>query len=215
MGTKERRDREKEATRAKILSAARDLFTRDGYDAVTMRGIAEHIEYTPTAIYHHFRNKQELVTELCHVDFQSLRAHFGRAANIADPIERIREIGLAYLDFAERFPSDYQFMFMTSKLPIEHSPEYIAENVGNPEEDAYAFLRMACQQALDEGRLRPEFQSADELAQMMWAVLHGLVSLRLVKQHDAWVPWVDLRTAAHNMIESVFRGVLKEPASVG
>ena len=97
MGTRERRTREREETREKILGAARDMFAHEGYEAVTMRAIAEKIEYTPTAIYHHFDSKQALLTELCACDFRGLAAHFRGKAVSDDPIERIRSAGRAYL----------------------------------------------------------------------------------------------------------------------
>ncbi|HTD61922.1 MAG TPA: helix-turn-helix domain-containing protein, partial [Gemmatimonadaceae bacterium] len=65
----DRREREKIAIRTKILDAARELFAEHGYDAVTMRTIAEKIEYTPTAIYYHFKDKDALIRELCDMDW--------------------------------------------------------------------------------------------------------------------------------------------------
>ncbi len=72
MGTKERREREREELRTRILDAARELFAEEGYEAVTMRRIADRIEYSPTAIYFHFRDKEALMRELCDHDFRAL-----------------------------------------------------------------------------------------------------------------------------------------------
>ena len=60
MGPRDRRTREREQTKSRILDAAREMFVRDGLESVTMREIAKRIEYTPTAIYHHFRDKEDL-----------------------------------------------------------------------------------------------------------------------------------------------------------
>ena len=113
MGTTERREREKERVRGRILDAARELFARDGYDAVTMRKIAEAVEYSPTAIYLHFKDKESLVRELCIADFDSLARSFQRIAREPDPLERLRRAGLAYADFAVEHPNHYRLMFMT------------------------------------------------------------------------------------------------------
>src|SRR5580765_5352215 len=118
MGTQERREREKQELRIKILDAARDLFAAEGYDAVTMRKIAEKIEYSPTAIYQHFADKDALVAELCHHDFRSFATHFGRAAAVQDPIERLCASGRAYFDFAVEFPEQYRFMFMAARPQV-------------------------------------------------------------------------------------------------
>jgi AcrR family transcriptional regulator len=211
MGTVERRTREREETREKILHAARGLFLEHGYEAVTMRAIADAIEYTPTAIYHHFANKQALVSELCHGDFESLARHFVRAATIEDPVERIRQVGEAYLDFAAKYPNHYRFMFMTPLPPVEHSEAFLAENQDNPEKDAYAFLRRACEEAIDCGKLRAGIEDPDELAQLLWGALHGLISIHLLKQHQEWVPLRDLKTTARLSMDTLFRGLLREP----
>ena len=65
MGSTERRERAKGRVRGLILDAARALFAVKGYEAVTMRAIAERIEYSPTAIYLHFADKRDLVRALC------------------------------------------------------------------------------------------------------------------------------------------------------
>src|SRR4028119_1353956 len=100
MGTLERRERERSETRAKILDAARDLFAEHGYDAVSMRKIAEAIEYSPTAIYVHFKDKEALFHELCRGDFGRLAHESQRLGSIADPVERLRLLGHAYMRFA-------------------------------------------------------------------------------------------------------------------
>ncbi len=214
MGTKERRSREKMVTRDKILAAARDMFAEEGYEAVTMRAIAERVEYTPTALYHHFRNKQALLTELCDCDFESLARHFSGQAAAADPVERILAVGRAYLRFAEEFPSQYRFMFMTVFPQVDHAA--ITRVVpGDPEKDAYSFLREACREAIGQRRLRPELKDPDQLAQIFWGSVHGLISLRMVKQQAGWVPWSDLRATAEAAMQMLLHGMLREPSARG
>lgn len=208
MGTKERRRKEREDTREKILHAARELFLKRGFESVTMRGIAAEIDYTPTAIYHHFASKEDLVTQLCHGDFVHLARHFVKAAAIADPIARIRAIGEAYLDFAIQYPNHYEFMFM-AKLPA-HAKDSERPVQDNPEEDAYAFLRRACAEAIEQKRARPELTDADTLCQILWAALHGLISIHLTKRNDPWVPLRDLRSTARTMIDCLVHGITPE-----
>ena len=93
MGTKERREREKEEIRSKILDAARELFVQEGYDAVSMRKIAEKIEYSPTAIYLHFKDKRSVLIALCDEDFLRLARELQKIGRVEDPIERMRQSG--------------------------------------------------------------------------------------------------------------------------
>ena len=60
MGIPERRERARGELRARILAVAEELFVREGYENVSMRRIAARIEYSPTTIYHHFKDKAEL-----------------------------------------------------------------------------------------------------------------------------------------------------------
>lgn len=214
MGTKERRDREKHETRQLILDAARQLFVEVGFDSFTMRGLAERIEYTPTAIYHHFASKDALVDELCQTDFAHLAEHFKGLASSGSPIDRIRGVGEAYLDFALRHPNHYRFMFMVIRPPSQHAPEYVAETRGNPEADAYAFFVRAIEEAIAQGLLRPEFTDAHEVAQMLWGATHGLVSLHYLQAKDEWVPWRDLRTTARRLNDLTLAAIVREPAAV-
>ena len=108
MGSVERRQRESAETRRRIVDAARDLFVEKGYEATSMRAIAQRIEYTPTAIYHHFDSKEALLTELCTQDFRTLAAAFQEVARVEDPVERLLRIGDAYVDFALEHPMHYQ-----------------------------------------------------------------------------------------------------------
>src|SRR5262245_8666913 len=112
MGTKDRRQRERAAVRAKILDAARELFVTQGVEAVTMRKIAEKIDYTATALYTHFADKDALLRALCDADFLKLRGAFERIARMDDPIERLRKLGKEYVRFALEYPNHYKLMFM-------------------------------------------------------------------------------------------------------
>ncbi len=209
MGTTERRERERQELRTRILDAARELFAEQGFEAVTMRKIAERIEYSPTAIYFHFRDKEALLQELCDTDFAALAREFQKIARVADPVERLRQIGRAYVGFAIEYPNHYRLMFMTPH-PAARCAEDSRIRKGNPEEDAYAFLRATAEEAIEAGRLRPAFEDADLVSQMVWAGTHGVVSLHIAKCNDDWVEWRDRRETAHTLIEVMIRGLARE-----
>jgi AcrR family transcriptional regulator len=208
MGSRERRTRERAETRERILDAARHMFVRHGYEATTMRAIANKIEYTPTAIYHHFRNKDALLTELASSDFRALAAAFQKIGRIEDPVERLYRVGDAYVEFALGHPMQYQLMFMTAK------PEGVIANSmmhGDPTQDAYAFLRDACTDAIASGRFRPDFTDPEELAQILWSSVHGLMALQMIKKEGP-IEWRDARKTARRINETMMRGLLRESA---
>ena len=209
MGTKERREREKSETRDKILDAARELFVTEGFEGVSMRKVADKIEYSPTAIYVHFADKEELFRELCHRDYARLAEVFQSSAISTDPIERIRQIGAIYIDFGLRNPNHYKFMFMTPHPP--HEPDEVdREMMGNPERDAYAFLKWAVQQGIDAGCFEQEFGDAELVSQTLWASVHGVISLHIAKGTDPWVEWRPLQQRAQMMLDLPLRAMQRE-----
>lgn len=208
MGIKERRERERLDTREKILDAARELFVSEGYDAVTMRQIAQRIEYSPTAIYFHFPDKESLFRELCATDFTALAEMMREIAEIADPLERLRRIGQAYVGFALEHPNHYRLMFMTPH-PVEPGAEDGVDR-GNPDKDAYAFLKATLAECIAREWFRPEFKDVELLAQTLWAAVHGVVSLHIAKGRDGWIHWRPVKQRFDTIFDSLIRGIRRE-----
>ena len=203
MGTLERRARARDDIRTRILDAAREMFATDGVEAVTMRAIAKRIEYTPTTIYHHFRDKHALLVELCQVDMAALAQAFQRIGRIEDPAERLCRLGMAYVDFAIEHPGHYRFLFMTVK------PDLLVDDplAAMPDQNAYRMLLATVTEGIEAGRYRPEFDDPDQLAQLAWGGLHGIVSLHIAKGSEPWIEWRDVRESARAMIDLMMRGI--------
>src|SRR3974377_491950 len=116
MGVKERKAREKTHLRQEILMAASELFVKEGFENVSMRRIAEKIEYSPTTIYLYFKDKAELLEQGCHGTFERLSAHLKRILEQpGDPTERLKRGLLAYIHFGLENPHHYRATFM---MPI-------------------------------------------------------------------------------------------------
>jgi AcrR family transcriptional regulator len=147
MGVKERREREKQELRDKIMEAARAIFAAEGYDAVSMRRIAEQIEYSPAAIYVYFPDKQSLFREICRGDFMALLEQFQTTAAVADPVERLWLIGQGYIDFGVGHPSHYRMMFMRQAPAIPPETEDL-QRMGDPNQDGYAFVRATVEELI-------------------------------------------------------------------
>lgn len=205
MGPRERREREREEIRTRILDAARELFASEGVDSVTMRRIADRIEYSPTAIYFHFKDKESLLAELCDFDFRNFAHGFALIAQMPDPVERLRAAGRSYVEFGLSNPSHYRLMFMTPKPPHEQDES----GKGNPEEDAYAFVRAIVLDLQAQGRLREDARDVDLVAQTIWATIHGLVSLEIAKCNDEWVEFRPIEERTQAIIETIERGWLR------
>ena len=117
MGIKERQDRERQAVRDAILDAARDLFVAEGYRNVSIRKIAERIEYSPAAIYSYFPSKDDIFFALAEEGFRRLDAKVRSAGVHADPLDQLRACWWAYYEFSKEQREFFQLMFVDRSVP--------------------------------------------------------------------------------------------------
>jgi AcrR family transcriptional regulator len=205
MGITERREREKEEIRKKILDAARELFATEGYEHVTMRRVAEAIEYSPTTIYHHFEDKDDLVRALCVADFAELLSAMQGAPVPADPVEAIRQLGRAYVAFALRNPNQYRFMFMTPVAKEDVHDE-------SPGRQSFGHLLEAVRRAAAAGRLR----RIDPVlaAQILWMSVHGPASALITLPGEHWPEAPAPADLADRVMDNALRGLLADPREI-
>ena len=204
MSVKTRREREREEMRQMILGAARELFATQGFEAVTMRSIAEKIDYTPTCIYFHFADKEALLRQVCAEDLAGFFKEMREDNTVSDPVERIRLHGMRYLEFARKHPNQYRLLFMVKVPTLEEADR---PETYDPEQDAYVYLTRCCAEAIAAGRFRADVTDADLLAQTFWAGVHGVASLYLVKCDSDWVAWKGFEEAGRIMLDSLIRGL--------
>lgn len=206
MTTLPRRTRERLATRARILDAARALFLRDGFENVSLRKIAAAIGYTAPALYSHFPDKRALILQLCCEDFALLRRSVDSAKRTDDCVDRLRAMGRAYVRFALDHPHHYRFMFMTpwaaTEAPTDLPPEH-----GDPDHDAYAFLRRAVGACIEQGRFKPEYSDIEAVTQVCWGASHGVASLHIALKDDPWVRWRSPKQTAYALIDATIDGL--------
>lgn len=173
MGVADRKEREKEEMKVKILEAAKKLFLGKGFEKTSIRNIADAIEYSPGTIYLYFKDKNELLYNL-HVE--ALNGLNRELTNI-DPnlsaIESLEIMGRHYIRFALENPELYELMFVM-EAPIE-SLECKDEvwNDGMKSFDLLRFLVGRCQQ---EGYFS-DFNT-DDASLMIWSFVHGLATLK-------------------------------------
>jgi AcrR family transcriptional regulator len=171
MGVKERKERQKTEMRDAILSAALKLFSDEGYDNITMRKIADKIEYSVGTIYLYFKDKGEMFFELHNRGFAEFYQKQLSVQQIKDPIEKLMAHGEAYIQFAMENPEYYDVMFI-SRTPAKEINKYDHWTQG---ERTYDLLKLNIKQAMEAGH----FKNADlEVAAFsLWSFVHGISSL--------------------------------------
>ncbi len=211
MAIADRRAREKESLRQKILDTARDLFVAHGYEGVTLRKIADAIEYAPGTIYSYFKDKGELMYALCLADWEDFEQSYPRGAGSADPLAAIRAQGKGYIRFALAHPNQYRLMFMSPRPPEMQALEAdMSARRGDPAQDAYALLRKTVEAAIDGGLLREGARDADLVAQTLWAGAHGMASLEITMLNHRWISWAPAEARAEAMIDVLIRGLVAD-----
>src|SRR5437667_7503849 len=122
MGVKERRARQKKFLRQEILDAASELFVRDGYENVSMRRIADKIEYSPTTIYIYFKDKAELLEQVCKETFGRLVQRLSKIMEQpGDPVERLKRGLIAYIEFGLANPDRKSTRLNSSHITISYA----------------------------------------------------------------------------------------------
>ena len=158
---------------AALLASAADLLEREGPDALSVRRIAAAAHVAPMGVYNHFQSKSGIVEALFVQGFRRLREALASLADIADPLEALRESGRRYRALALAHPAAYQVMFLRAVPGFVPSVDALAQCAGS-----FDGLEATVRRALDAGVLAPG--DPTELSQVFWAAVHGWVSLELV-----------------------------------
>jgi AcrR family transcriptional regulator len=189
-----------------ILDVARELFAAEGYEAVTMKKIADRLGITPTAIYFHFADKAALIEELTTADWTAFARKFEPALAEPDPIARLRLAAHGYIEFARAHPNHYRLLFMTP--PRGPAPP----RRGDAGRDIHAMIHAAVVEALATGRFRPQFTDATIISQALWASVHGIAALHIVKGANVATPFRNIRRTTELTVDALLYGLLSPRA---
>jgi AcrR family transcriptional regulator len=171
---------EGERLRAALMEATGELLLEQGSsERLSIRAITARAGVSPTALYLHFADKDELLGAVCDEAFAELRDYL-RAASAAheEPRAQLRAMGEAYITFAFERSGHYRILFGTSgRLSSAGVVEPAAEDPGM---DAFAELLGATARCIGaQADPRP-------VALQLWTALHGFVSLRSVLPNFGW-----------------------------
>ena len=199
MGTKERRAREKEQLRRQIIDAARELFVNEGYENVSMRKIADKIEYSPTVIYLYFKDKADLLDSACQETLLGLLDTvelLKRDKN--NPVESLRKSGRAYVEFGLKYPQDYKLTFVIR-------PQFqkgLGLEEGSVGERVFSYLCAMVSECVRQKAFRQV--DVETTGQALWSAVHG-VTLLLIDFPD--FPWTATDKLIDTVIDTMIEGL--------
>lgn len=159
-------------TESSILTAARDLLSEGGLEALSMRAVAARVGTTPTAIYHYFQSKEDLVGQVVTRGFQQSEAHLWRAIEPypVGSIERLAVLGEGYIRFALEHQPYFKVIFGIRM----DQPRKLDEVPGR---GGYGVLRHCVIDAMEAGTIRKA--DPDIVVLYLWSIVHGLVTISM------------------------------------
>ncbi len=196
MGTSERKKRETEDLRQLILDVAESIFVTEGVAKVTMRRIAAEVDYAPTVLYRLFTNKNDLMDHLIERGYRGVRDLYDQVQGQKnlEPMEALEKIFEVYAQYALEHPNHYQMWFETGELRLEN---------GELKMKHRRLEFVVFQTWLDHIKACKEMghfsnRNSLEVFQILWARMHGLISLRI--QHQGF-PWMSVGLSLKGVLD--------------
>jgi AcrR family transcriptional regulator len=199
MGIKERQDRERQAVRQAILDAARDLFVSEGYRNVSIRKVAERIEYSPAAIYSYFAGKDDIFFALAEEGFRRLDAQVRGVAGSADPLQDMLACWWAYYQFSKEHREFFELMFVDRSVP-QITEQWTGLAFVH---EMLAFAASRIQRCVDAG-IFPETTNAEVAMHLIWGALTGPA---VIGSGCRLAPGEDPDALARDVLELVVAGL--------
>jgi AcrR family transcriptional regulator len=171
MGISERKEREKQEMRQRIIDASLKMFVQEGYDKTSIRNIADKIEYSPATIYLYYKDKDELLYDVQARAFEKLLIEFRTHATSKSPMKRLEQICETYVRFGMEQQELYALMFII-KAPMNVIED---EEIWANGQAAFDFLLNCVAECIEKGLLR--YKDAGTASLSVWSIGHGLLSL--------------------------------------
>ena len=203
MGSTDRRERHRASLRREILDAASRLFVEEGFQRLTMRRLAERIEYSPTTIYLYFKDKTDLLAAVCEETFAQLATKLERLkVSAPTPLGLLRDGLRTYVEFGLAHPNQYIVTYM-NPTSGQVQPEVETSAGGR----AFDTLRQGVRACAESGDIHTA--NVEATAQVLWAAVHGITSLFITEKS---FPFAARQALVDHLIDTLLAG-LKAPAT--
>lgn len=180
------------------MDAAREMFVAEGYANVSVRKIADKIGYSATTIYLYFKDKNDLLHQICEQAFARLAHNIKAIQGLSDnPMEKLRSGLREYVYFGLKHPSHYEIVFI-SPLPVKSRTDFEQSNG----KIAFDTLRDVVAECIDANLLKNN--DAELISQTLWAGIHGVTSLLI--QHQSF-PFVERERLIDSVVDTLISGL--------
>ncbi len=207
MTIRSHREQYRDSLRQEILDAARELFVRQGYEATSVRRIAEKVGCSPGILYHYFEDKPAIMAQLVREAFVRLTERLLAICNdTAPPADRLRRSLVTYVRFGLDHPHHYNVLFSPSHA-LGPKPDVILRAFMEDGMKAFGCLRQLVRECLEAGELRADLTDAEEVAQVLWTSIHGLTSAVNICEG---FPFIEISRLIERQAEILLAGIQRE-----
>ncbi len=182
MGIKERKEREREQQKELILGAASEIIAEQGIDKLSIRKLAERIEYSPAIIYHYFKDKDDIVGNLMKRGYQKIVDSLSSIQVLSDkPEDKLKELTRNYINAALKMPDEFK------NIQLNNSPEILEYTASmfkgaSKQKPALAILAQCLKEIYTEKNL--DDSMIELTAQIIAASTFGLIIKLIVENVD-------------------------------
>jgi AcrR family transcriptional regulator len=196
-------DEEVEQMRLRLAQAALELYTEQGYEAVSFRELAQRLGISHTLPYRYFDNKEALFAQVRSGGFLRIRAMLEASdpRHLAAP-QRLLVLGNATVDWVKAHAAEYRLMFSMQQPPLERYPELLRARRA-----AFGYLVEVVRDGVRQGTMQGDPLTVMHIA---WVSVHGLLTLHAA---DQLVHGRSLDQLMPPLLETVIGRHLRAPAA--
>ena len=181
MGITERREAEKEVIRNKILDAAEKILARDGYEGLSIRKIANEIEYSPGIIYHYFKDKAEIIATVVDEGYGRILKKLSEIPiDLENPDKSIENTMRAYIELMLETPEQFKAVLLNDMPGVADKVNMLDEGISKDRKSIQGLCRIVSL-GIEKGKFKT--MDVELTAQIIWTSTYGLLS-RLVLEKN-------------------------------
>lgn len=204
MGIEERRQMEKEIIRKKIIDAASEILAKEGYENLSIRKIANKIEYSPGIIYHYFKDKAEIVISVVEEGYGRILKSLGQVPVDAENPEKAIEKGLRnYIELMLEAPHQFRAILMSDIEGIQEKVNMLEEGISKKRNSIQKLCKLV-ELGIEKGKFKNI--DAELTAQIIWTSTHGLLS-RLILEKN--IPQQQKERLINHHFQILINGLMK------
>ncbi|GIM29737.1 TetR family transcriptional regulator [Clostridium polyendosporum] len=204
MGIAERRQMEKEIIRKKIIDAASEILIKEGYENLSIRKIANKIEYSPGTIYHYFQDKAEIVVSVVEEGYGRILKSLSEVpVDVENPEKSIEKGFRTYIELMLEAPQQFRAVLMNDIDAIQEKVNMLEEGVSKERKSIQGLCKLV-ELGIEKGKFRK--MDVELTAQIIWTSTHGLLS-RLILEKN--IPQQQKENLINHHFEIIINGLMK------